>query len=342
MPLLELEEVTVEFPAGRGRWVHAVSGVSFRLERGETLGIVGESGCGKSTLARAIMQLPPPTSGRIILDGIDLKTIGREELRQQRRRFQMIFQDPAASLNPLRPAGESIAAPLREMGGTDAAERRRRTQEMMLAVGLDPDRHSDRRPSRLSGGQCQRVCIARALMTGPELLICDEAVSSLDVSIQAQILNLLKEIRVSRGLGMLFIAHDLAVVRHICDRVAVMYLGRLCESAPCASLYLAPAHPYTRALLDVVPRPDPGWVPVAGGMLPGELPSAVYPPSGCRFRTRCPRAAEHCVAEVPELREIGPGHLVACHFPLSPSAVAATTPLRTTLQPEGGNTPIAS
>lgn len=315
-PLLRVEELTVEFPAGRGRKVHAVSGVSFALARGETLGLVGESGCGKSTLARAIMQLPGPTSGRVILDGEDLATLDRHELRRLRSRFQMIFQDPVASLNPIRKVGKSIEASLTALGGMDAVERKRRAEEMMAAVGLDPERHYGRRPFQLSGGQCQRVSIARALMTEPRLLVCDEPVSSLDVSVQAQIINLLREVKGRYGLSMLFIAHDLAVVKNISDRVAVMYLGRLCEMAPCADIYTAPAHHYTRALLNAVPRPDPRQPVPATGMLAGELPSAIDPPSGCRFRTRCPRAEARCAEMRPELREIAPGHLVACHFPL--------------------------
>jgi peptide/nickel transport system ATP-binding protein len=278
---------------------------------------VGESGCGKSSLARAIMQIPPPTSGRVLLDGVDLPQIRGSRLKEARRRFQMIFQDPVSSLNPSRTIGESIAAPLRSLGGMDKTERTHRTREMMTAVGLDPERHFGRRPRQLSGGQCQRVGIARALITGPQLLVCDEPVSSLDVSVQAQILNLLRDIKESCGLAMLFIAHDLAVVKNVCDRVAVMYLGRICEVAPCEVLYATPAHPYTRALLDAVPRPDPGYSIPEIGLLHGELPSPLDPPRGCRFRSRCPRAEASCVTELPELREVGAGHFVACHFPVS-------------------------
>jgi peptide/nickel transport system ATP-binding protein len=314
--LLNIEDLVVEFPASGGRTVHAVSGVFLDIRRNETLGLVGESGCGKSSLARAIMQIPPPTSGRVLLDGVDLAAISGSQLKEMRRRFQMIFQDPVSSLNPSRSVGESIAAPLLSLGGTDKAERTRRTREMMAAVGLDPERHYGRRPRQLSGGQCQRGGIARALITGPQLLVCDEPVSSLDVSVQAQILNLLRDIKAEYGLAMLFIAHDLAVVKNICDRVAVMYLGRICEVAPCAGLYADPAHPYTRALLDAVPRPDPGYSNPETGMLPGELPSPLDPPCGCRFRTRCPHAQERCSTVQPELREIAPGHAVACHYPL--------------------------
>ncbi len=315
-PLLRLEDVVVEFPATQGRKVHAVSGVSFEIRHNETLGLVGESGCGKSSLARAIMQIPPPDSGRVLLDGVDLTTLHGTRLKEMRRRFQMVFQDPLSSLNPSRAVGESIAAPLLYLGGMDTAERKRLTREMMAAVGLDPERHHGSKPQQLSGGECQRAGIARALITGTQLLVCDEPVSSLDVSVQAQILNLLRDIKSSYGLAMLFIAHDLAVVKNVCDRVAVMYLGRLCEISPCEDLYATPAHPYTRALLDAVPRPDPGSSIQASGMLPGELPSPLDPPSGCRFRTRCPRAQARCAADQPELSEIAQGRLVACHYPL--------------------------
>ncbi|MBI1919630.1 MAG: ATP-binding cassette domain-containing protein [Geobacter sp.] len=314
-PLLRVKDLTVEYPACRGRKVHAVSGVSFDLARRETLGLVGESGCGKSSLARAIMQLPKPTAGKVILDGDDLAACDPVRLRILRSRFQMIFQDPASSLNPSRTVGASIEAPLLAMGHHGREERTRQAKVMMAAVGLDPERHYGRRPHQLSGGQCQRVAIARALMTNPRLLVCDEPVSSLDVSVQAQILNLLREVRGEYGLSMLFIAHDLAVVKNIADRVAVMYLGRLCEVAQCEDFYRAPAHPYSMALLDAVPRPDPRHLLPATGMLPGELPSAIDPPSGCRFRTRCRRAEALCAMECPELREIAPGHKVACHFP---------------------------
>lgn len=315
-PLLQVEDLVVEFPAGRGRRVHAVSGVSFTLSCGETLGLVGESGCGKSSLARAIMQLPKPSGGHVRFDGEDLAAVDPVRLRILRSRFQMIFQDPVASLNPSRSVGESIGAPLRTLWGIDREERIHRTGEIMAAVGLDPGLYFDRRPHQLSGGQCQRVSIARALVTGPDLLVCDEPVSALDVLVQAQILNLLREIRKRYGLSMLFIAHDLAVVKNICDRVAVMYLGRLCEVAPCEVLFAGQAHPYTAALLAAAPRPDPLYPLPDTGLLPGELPSPLDPPSGCRFRTRCPRAEARCNEETPQMREIVPGHLVSCHYPL--------------------------
>lgn len=314
--LLTIENMVVEFPASRGRKVHAVSGVSLDIRHNETLGLVGESGCGKSSLARAIMQIPPPTSGRVLLDGVDLAALHGSQLKEMRRRFQMIFQDPVSSLNPSRPVGENIATPLISLGGMDKAGRQKRSREMMTAVGLDPERHYGSRPQQLSGGQCQRAGIARALITEPQLLVCDEPVSSLDVSVQAQILNLLRDIKESYGLAMLFIAHDLAVVKNVCDRVAVMYLGRICELAACEELFAAPAHPYTKALLDSVPLPDPGRPSADSGMVAGELPSPFDPPPGCRFCTRCPSAGAQCALEQPELREIASGHSVACHYPL--------------------------
>jgi peptide/nickel transport system ATP-binding protein len=314
-PLLTVEDLVVEFPVGGGRRVHAVSGVSFAIAPGETLGLVGESGCGKSSLARAIMQVPPPTSGRVLLEGVDLARLGDRVLRELRGSFQMVFQDPLAALNPVRSVGESVELPLRG-GMRRGADRQTLVCEALAAVGIDPEQYAGRKPAELSGGQCQRVCIARALITRPKLLLCDEPVASLDVSIQAQIVNLLHDLKKSRGLALLFISHDLAVVKNIADRVAVMYLGRLCESAPCEALYAAPRHPYTRLLLDAVPRPDPAYVPPAGTIPSGELPSAMQPPSGCRFRTRCPRSQRLCAELQPELRELGPGHQVACHFPL--------------------------
>jgi len=314
-PLLLVEELTVEYLAAKGRKVQAVSGVTFELAPDETLALVGESGCGKSTLARAIMQLPKPGSGRVILEGAELTALTPRALRSLRSRFQMIFQDPVSSLNPARSVGRSIEAPLLALGRFRLEEQERLARAMMVAVGLDPERYYDRRPHHLSGGQCQRVAIARALIAGPQLLVCDEPVSSLDVSVQAQILNLLREVKREYRLSMLFIAHDLAVVKNIADRVAVMYLGRLCEVAPCEPLYAQPAHPYTRSLLDAVPRPDPRHPILVSAAIPGELPSAIDPPSGCRFRTRCPRAEAVCAELRPELREIASGHQVACHFP---------------------------
>lgn len=315
-PLLRIEDLVVEFPAAQQRKVRAVSGVTLEIGQGETLGLVGESGCGKSSLARAVMQTPPPNSGTVLLDGFELTRIRGRALRELRGHFQMVFQDPLASLNPVKSVGESVELPVRAVGMKKKSDVRLLARDALTAVGLDPDQHYSRKPAELSGGQCQRVCIARALICRPKLLVCDEPVSSLDVSVQAQIINLLRDLKESRGLSMLFISHDLAVVKNISDRVAVMYLGRLCEVAPCADLFRTPAHPYSRTLITSIPRPDPQRPGGVSTMLAGELPSAIEPPTGCRFRTRCPRAELFCSIEQPELREIAPGHRVACHFPL--------------------------
>jgi peptide/nickel transport system ATP-binding protein len=309
--LLDVVELTVNYGA-----VQAVSGVSFEIRRGETLGLVGESGCGKSSAARAVMQLPRPTRGSVRFGDVDLATLSGSELRRLRPKFQMIFQDPVSSLNPRRTVFEIVSAPLDVTGSVGKAERRRIVREMLDAVGLDADQAMARRPHEFSGGQCQRISIARALVLEPELLVCDEPVSALDVSVQAQILNLLREMKEKYRLTMLFISHDLAVVKNISDRVAVMYLGKLVELAPAEELYRHPAHPYTRALLEAVPVPDPMAEVREVNMLAGELPSPADPPSGCRFRSRCPLAQPECADREPPLREIEPGHSVACHFHL--------------------------
>ncbi len=312
--LLDVRDLTVEFNAGKGQKVHAVSGISFEVRKGETLGLVGESGCGKSTTARAIMQLPRPTGGSIRLDGTELTQVGDRALRPFRQRFQMIFQDPIASLNPRRRVKDIVEAPLIVAGGLNASERHGRVEAMLAAVGLDPSNAMSRRPHEFSGGQCQRISIARALVLEPDLLICDEPVSALDVSIQAQILNLLEDMKQSMDLSMLFISHDLAVVKNVSDRVAVMYLGRICEVADSRKLYAAPKHPYTRALMSAIPSPDPENAAAKLALQPGEFPSPINPPSGCRFRTRCPLAIEECAKVVPPLRELSPGQWVACHL----------------------------
>ena len=312
-PVLQVEGLTVEFPAGRKQVVHAVSDVSFELQRGETMGIVGESGCGKTTTGRALMQLVEPTAGSVELLGQDLSAMSGTELRKARRRMQMIFQDPVAALNPRRKVKDLVREGLEIWGDADGAFTTGRVDEILRAVGLDPNVVSDRRPHEFSGGQCQRIAIARALVLDPDVLICDEAVSALDVSVQAQILNLLRDLRVRYELTMLFISHDLAVVRHVSDRVMVMYLGRVAELAPTDDLFATPRHPYTRALLASIPGNDLG-LPPADELISGELPSPIDPPSGCRFRTRCPRATDRCATETPELREIGV-NLVACHHP---------------------------
>jgi peptide/nickel transport system ATP-binding protein len=313
-PLLRVEDLVVEY-AVDGKTVHAVSGVSLQVARGETLGLVGESGCGKSTLGRAVLQLRKPVSGRVLFDGEDLTAMHGEALRRMRRRVQLIFQDPIASLNPRRRIGDIIAEPLIIADVKDARKRQELVGEVLGAVGLDPSVVLDRLPHEFSGGQCQRICIARALVLNPEFIVCDEPVSALDVSIRAQILNLLEDMKRRFGLTLLFIAHDLAVVKAVSDRVAVMYLGRLCEVGPSEQVFAHPAHPYTALLIEAIPVPDPDVRP-AESIAVGEPPSPIAPPSGCRFRTRCPRADQHCVDEMPELRTIAPQQFVACHHPL--------------------------
>ena len=320
--LLRVEDLVVEFRTSAGV-VHAVSGISLDLREGETLGLVGESGCGKSTTGRAIMQLPPPTSGRVLFEGVDLAGLSGQQLREVRTRLQFIFQDPISSLNPRRRVKDIIAEPLRIWKRGTAEEQRARVDEVLEAVGLDPAVAADRRPHQFSGGQCQRISIARSLVLDPKLVICDEPVSALDVSVQAQILNLLEDMKARYGLTLIFIAHDLAVVKNISDRVAVMYLGKICEVGSPDDLYATPAHPYTAALLRSIPVPDPTVSPVNTGLLTGDLPSPLDPPSGCRFRTRCPSAQERCSIEEPQVRAIGDGHFVACHFPVTGSVAPA-------------------
>ncbi len=311
--LLRVENLVVGYFLG-GQTVHAVSDVSFDLARGETLGLVGESGCGKSTLGRAVLQLIRTTSGRVVFDGIDLTRQSGEALRRLRRRLQLIFQDPIASLNPRRRVGDIVAEPLVIAGKREASARQARVRETLQAVGLDPDLTMQRRPHEFSGGQCQRIAIARSLVLEPDLIICDEPVSALDVSIRAQILNLLEDMKARYGLTLIFIAHDLAVVKAVSDRVAVMYLGKLCEIGPTERVFHHAAHPYTRLLLTAIPLPDPD-APVPEALALGEPPSPMTPPSGCRFRTRCPRASERCAVEEPVMREVGAGQFVACHDP---------------------------
>jgi peptide/nickel transport system ATP-binding protein len=314
-PLLSVRDLHVSFTKG-GHTVQAVAGVSFDLQAGETLGLVGESGCGKSTTGRATAQIIRPTRGSVTLGGVELTTLRSGRLRKERTRLQMIFQDPVSSLNPRRRVIDIVAEPLDIWGTATGTERTRIASEMLEAVGMDPALTAQRYPRQFSGGQCQRISIARALCMRPEVLVCDEVVSALDVSIQAQILNLLEDLKRDYSLTVLFIAHDLAVVKNVSDRVAVMYLGRLCEVATSDALYASPAHPYTAALLASAVEPDPD-APRRHAPLDGEPPSPLDPPSGCRFRTRCPRAAERCALEEPQLRAIGPGREVACHFPLA-------------------------
>jgi len=314
--LLAIDDLRVVYDLAGGGKLTAVAGVSFHVRAGETLGLVGESGCGKSTVGRAIMQLPPPTGGKVMFEGSDLAALEGERLRQIRTRLHMIFQDPISSLNPRRKVRDIVAEPMAIAGIGTQEERERRVRAALETVSLDPDRVLERRPHEFSGGQCQRIAIARALIMEPRLVVCDEPVSSLDVSVRAQILNLLEDMKARYGLTLLFISHDLAVVKNISDRVAVMYLGRLCELASSARLYEAPLHPYTVALMAAIPVMDPDRQPDPSRLLSGELPSPVNPPSGCRFRTRCPRAAARCAEEEPQWREAEPGHFVACHFPL--------------------------
>jgi len=313
--VLTVEDLTVEFPVGGGRKVHAVSGISIDLMPGETLGIVGESGCGKSTTGRAILQLPRPTSGSVVLDGVDLTKLNDGDMREQRTDIQMIFQDPISSLNPRRRIKDVVAEPLRVWGPKDKEEQYKIVRETLEAVGLDADLVGERRPHEFSGGQCQRISIARALVLNPKVIICDEPVSALDVSVQAQILNLLEDLKKKYGITLIFIAHDLAVVKNVSDRVAVMYLGKMCEVATSEALYAKPAHPYTKLLLGSVPVADPTQAPDASAELSGDLPSPTAPPSGCRFRTRCPIATDRCTQEEPQLQEVAVGHYVACHYP---------------------------
>ncbi|MFE7226818.1 ABC transporter ATP-binding protein [Nocardioides sp. NPDC057577] len=314
-PVLSVDEMVVEFPMGRGQKVHAVSGLSLDLLPGETLGILGESGCGKSTAGRAVMQLPSPTSGTVRLGDRELTGLGARSLRRARSRMQMIMQDPTSSLNPRRKVKDLVTEGLSIWGfeGTKA-EKEALVRETLSAVGLDPEVVWDRRPHELSGGQCQRVCIARALMMNPTVLICDEPVSSLDVSVQAQILNLLERTKERYDLSMVFIAHDVSVVKNISDRVMVLYLGKACEVIPSGRIDADAAHPYTQMLLASIP--GAGDREISAAAASGELPSPLDPPSGCRFRTRCPLATERCAAEEPELREVRPGQYVACHHPV--------------------------
>jgi peptide/nickel transport system ATP-binding protein len=321
--LLSVEHLVVEFNvAGRGT-IHAVSDVSLDVLEGETLGLVGESGCGKSTTARAIVGYVKATSGLMRLEGRDLETLSSGELRKTRTKLQMIFQDPISSLNPRRIVEDIIEEGLRIWRLGDRNERAERVRNMMEAVGLKYDPAAKRRRTEFSGGQCQRISIARALIMDPKMVVCDEPVSALDVSVQAQVLNLFIEMRDRYSLTLLFIAHDLAVVKHISDRIIVMYSGRICEVAPPEVLYQRPAHPYTAALLAAIPIPNPALRKEKSELgepaSTSEAPSPLAPPSGCRFRTRCPYAQDKCAVDVPEIRLVGPGQYVACHYPLSGS-----------------------
>lgn len=316
-PLLEVRGLRKYYPVRGGffgrsrRRVHAVDGVSFALDRSETLGIVGESGCGKSTAAKTVMRLIEPTGGQVLFDGVDITTMSKAAFRPYRKQIQIVFQDPYASLDPRMRAGAIVGEPLLNYG-VPRAERELRVRELFERVGLHREA-MHKFPHEFSGGQRQRLGIARALALNPRLIVCDEPVSALDVSIQAQVINLLIDLQKELGISYLFVAHDLAVVQHISDRVAVMYLGRLVEIGDTGQLFSNPRHPYTRALLSAVPRPQPG----AGKgriVLKGDVPSPLSPPAGCHFHTRCPYASPRCGAEAPLLRDLGNGQQVACHF----------------------------
>jgi len=318
--LLQVKNLKKYFPVSRQffsnqrRYIKAVDDVSFDVREGETLGLVGETGCGKTTVARTILQLYRPTSGQVLFDGVDLASLQENDLRKMRSRMQMIFQDPYASLNPRMTVGAIIAAPLDVHTKLGQKEKQERVQELLDLVGLNPD-FVNRYPHEFSGGQRQRIGIARALALNPDLVICDEPISSLDVSIQAQVVNLLEELQNRLGLTYIFVAHDLSMVRHISNRMVVMYLGKVMELADRNEIYLQPRHPYTRALMSAVPIPDPDKDRNRKRIiLKGDIPSPLNPPQGCNFNTRCPMAAEKCFQEDPEYREISPEHWVACHF----------------------------
>ena len=338
--LLRVEGLAKYFPVRSGLIrrrqvgvVQAVDGVSFSVSRGETLALVGESGCGKSTTARLVLRLISPTRGKVFFEGQDITALEGEALRKMRRRMQIVFQDPFSSLNPRMTVGQILAEPLIVHGIGDAGSRQKRVDELLGLVGLAVW-HARRYPHEFSGGQRQRIGIARALAVDPSLVVCDEPVSALDVSIQAQVVNLLKDLQARLGLALLFIAHDLAVVKHVADRVAVMYLGQIVELAGKEALFAAPRHPYTRTLLAAIPRPDPHRR-TERNLAGGDVPSPMNPPAGCRFHTRCPFMVDRCRRETPVLRVLAPGHQAACHR-------AEEIPVHTEADLAGAGSPMAA
>jgi oligopeptide transport system ATP-binding protein len=316
--LVEAINLTKHFPASHNQTVRAVDGVSFTIQRGETFGLVGESGCGKTTVGRCLLRLIEPTGGQVRFDGRNLTEINRTELRGLRRRMQIIFQDPYSSLNPRMTVGQIVAEPLAVHSVGSKPEQREKVAELLRVVGLDPD-YANRYPHQFSGGQRQRIGIARALALNPDFIVADEPVSALDVSVQAQVVNLLQDLQAQFGLTYLFISHGLAVVKHISSRVGVMYLGKLVELASADDIYSKPLHPYTQALLAAIPLPDPDANKREVQRLGGDVPTPLNPPSGCRFHTRCPQATERCKLEEPKFAEITPGHWAACHLHDSPT-----------------------
>jgi oligopeptide/dipeptide ABC transporter ATP-binding protein len=310
-PLVQITNLKKHFPAANKQTVYAVDGVSFTIERGETFGLVGESGCGKTTVGRCLLRLIEPTSGEVTFDEQDVRALNNRQLRGLRRRMQIVFQDPYASLNPRMKVGDIIGEPLVIHRIGSPSEQRDRVAELLRVVGLDPD-YAGRYPHQFSGGQRQRIGIARALALRPDFIVADEPVSALDVSVQAQIVNLLQDLQAQFGLTYLFISHGLAVVEHISTRVGVMYLGKLVELAPARAIYAQPLHPYTQALLAAIPHPDPAMKRTGAPRLGGDVPSPLAPPAGCRFHTRCPHALERCRTEEPPFQEIAPQHFAAC------------------------------